>query len=168
MKKQIHIVMKSTGSYEDRFESPVKAFTSKGKAEAYVSIKNEYFNNLRDRYEQIGDDTINNIERLFEEYLKDTNIDFYNECQKSKANYEEYIKTADNSDGFADSFNWDEYYDKQSEFDKNTELVEKYADKLGLTEKEKEDIRANREYNEYGYDEIPYFYVSPHILDLED
>ena len=164
--KKVYIVMKSTGQYEDRFESPQKAFTSKEKADAYVESKNNYFDKLQERYDEIDYDVDENIGKLFNEYLKDTDKNFYDASVESDKSYDAYKKKNGNYDGFHDTFDWDRYYDLRSDFEENVELVNKYIDKCSLTEKEKEDFSVYREYHEQERDGLPHFYVSHRELEL--
>jgi len=166
--KNIYIVMKSTGQYEDRFDSPEKAFISKDKAEAYVKSKKDYFDKLQERYDEIDYNVDEKIGKLFNEYLKDTDKDFYDASVESDKAYEKYKEENGNYDGFHDTFDWDKYYELRDNFEENTDLVKKYIDKCGLSEREKEDFSIYREYHEQERDGLPYFYLSRHVLELEE
>lgn len=155
--KKIYIVMESCGQYEDRFESPVKAFTDKNKAEAFVEEKQKYYDELDEKYSAIDIDIQEKMTQLFNRYLKDTD----------KEMYDAYLKAID-LDVEAKNFNWDEYYEKESDFHDNSELVNKYMDICKLTDDERNAIAVYKEYEDNNYDGLPYFYVSHKELELED
>lgn len=155
--KKIYIVMESCGQYEDRFESPVKAFTDKNKAKAFVEEKQKYYDELDEKYSAIDIDIQEKMTQLFNRYLKDTD----------KEMYDAYLKAID-LDVEAKNFNWDEYYEKESDFHDNSELVNKYMDIYKLTDDERNAIAVYKEYEDNNYDGLPYFYVSRKELELED
>ena len=121
--KKIYIVMESYGQYEDRIESPVKAFTDKNKAKAFVEEKQKYYDELDEKYSAIDIDIQEKMTQLFNRYLKDTD----------KEMYDAYLKAID-LDVEAMNFNWDEYYEKELDFHDNSELVNKYMDICKLTD----------------------------------
>ena len=81
--KKIYIVMESCGQYEDRFESPVKAFTDKNKAEAFVEEKQKYYDELDEKYSAIDIDIQEKMTQLFNRYLKDTDKEMYDAYLKA-------------------------------------------------------------------------------------
>ena len=155
--KKIYIVMESYGQYEDRIESPVKAFTDKNKAKAFVEEKQKYYDELDEKYSAIDIDIQEKMTQLFNRYLKDTD----------KEMYDAYLKAID-LDVEAKNFNWDEYYEKELDFHDNSELVNKYMDICKLTDDERNAIAVYKEYEDNNYDGLPYFYVSHKELELED
>lgn len=155
--KKIYIVMESYGQYEDRFDSPVKAFTDKNKAKAFVEEKQKYYDELDEKYSAIDIDIQEKMTQLFNRYLKDTD----------KEMYDAYLKAID-LDVEAKNFNWDEYYEKELDFHDNSELVNKYMDICKLTDDERNAIAVYKEYEDNNYDGLPYFYVSHKELELED
>lgn len=162
MSKKIHIVMKSTGEYDDSFESPYRAFTDKKKAEALAKEKNEYFSDLEERYKSIDFDVEETVDKLFIRYLQDTDSRLYEMYNKAM--------TSNDSNDY-DEFYWENWYDKRNEFVENNELFAKYSDICNLTDDERNAIRTNIEYNkirdENGWT-MPYFYVSNKVLELEE
>lgn len=157
MCKKVYIVMESVGQYEDNVTTPVKAFTSKKKAEDYVEKQNSYYDDLWGRYDAIGFNVDDKICDAFNAYLKDTNPDMYDRMIKSVNSKE------------PDDFNWDKYYDTESDFEDNEKLVLEYLKKIGLTDDEMKQIDTYNEYNQYArYDGLPHMYVSHRELELED
>jgi hypothetical protein len=156
-KSKIYIVMKSTGQYEDSFESPYAAFTNKDKAEAFAETKNDYYHNLEEQYRAIDFDVQGKMEELFDRYLEDTNKEMF-----------EAYKDAIKPENTKNIFNWDIYYDEQLVFYENKELFNKYLEICNVTDKEKVALEVSKEYDDASYDGMPYFYVSGHVLDLEE
>jgi membrane-bound lytic murein transglycosylase len=160
-KSKIYIVMKSTGQYEDSFESPYKAFTSQEKADACVDKLKTYYDDLMDRYNQIDFDVQEKLDDLFDRYLQNTNNELFVAYKKAMSETVDAISEGE--------FDWDLYYDIEDDFKKNKELVNKYADICGLSDKERNAINVYHEYSEQADCDgsLPYFYVSSHVLDLE-
>lgn len=158
-KSKIYIVMESTGQYEDRFERPFKAFTDKNKAEELVKKKNEYYDDLIDRYRSINFDVEEKMRTLFDRYLMDTDKEMYEAYQKADSHY--------NTDS---EFNWNEFYDKENDFEEDNDLVKKYTEICGLTDEERDAILVylEYEYNSHNNDGLPYYYVSRNALELEE
>ena len=161
-KSKIYIVMESTGQYEDRFESPYKAFTSKEKADACVDKLKAYYDDLMDRYNQIDFDVQEKLNDLFDRYLQNTNNEMFVAYKKAMSETVDTISE--------EEFDWDLYYDIENDFKENNELVNKYADICGLSDKERNAINVYHEYSEHmDFDgSLPYFYVSHQVLDLEE
>lgn len=155
--KQIYIVMKSTGEYEDSFDAPFKAFTDKDKADAFVDEKQKYYDDLEEKYRAIDFDVQEKMRELFDRYLQDTH----------KNLFEAYKKAMD-AEQYDESFNWDAFYDMESDFCDNSELVNRYMDICGLSDNERNAILVNKEYRDNYEDGMPFFYVSHHVLELED
>ena len=155
--KNIYVVMKSCGQYEDRFDNPVKAFTDKNKAEAFAKEKQKYYDELDEKFRAIDFDVQEKKDNMFDRYLKDTN----------KEMYDAYMKAMD-SDGEAMNFNWNEYYEKEQYFHNNSELINKYAEICELTDDERNAIAVYDEYNYNDYDGLPYYYVSHIEVELEE
>ena len=159
----IYIVMKSTGQYEDRFERPYKAFTDKEKAERLVKEKNDYYSDLGSRYMKIDIDVQTKLEEMFARYLQDTDKEIYEAYQKA-IKHEEWFEDVE------DTFDWDGFYEKQNGFKEDKALVSKYIEICGLTDKERDAVLVYLEYEENSqyHDGLPYFYVSHHVLKLEE
>ena len=161
-KNKIYIVMKSTGQYEDSFERPYKAFTSREKANACADKLKAYYDDLMDRYNQIDFDVREKLNELFDRYLQNTNNELFIAYKKAMEEPVDRIPEVE--------FDWNEYYNIEDDFKKNKELVNKYADICGLSDKERNAINVYQEYYEQmdGDGTLPYFYVSNQILDLEE
>ena len=161
-KSKVYIVMKSTGQYEDSFESPYKAFTSQEKADVCVDKLKAYYDDLTDRYNQIDFDVQGKLNELFDRYLQNTNNEMFIAYKKAMTETVDSIPEVE--------FDWDEYYDIEDNFKENKELVNKYADICGLSDKERKAISVYQEYSEQMDCDgsLPYFYVSNRVLSLDD
>jgi hypothetical protein len=161
-KNKIYIVMESTGQYEDSIERPYKAFTSQEKADACVYKLKAYYDDLMDRYNQIDFDVQEKLNELFDRYLQNTNNELFIAYKKAMEEPVDRIPEVE--------FDWNEYYNIEDDFKKNKELVNKYADICGLSDKERNAINVYQEYSEHMDCDgsLPYFYVSHQVLDLEE
>ena len=154
--------MESTGQYEDSIERPYKAFTSQEKADACVYKLKAYYDDLVDRYNQIDFDVQEKLNELFDRYLQNTNNELFVAYKKAMSETVDTISEGE--------FDWDEYYNIEDDFKQNKELVNKYADICGLSDKERNAISIYQEYSEHMDCDgsLPYFYVSHQVLVLEE
>lgn len=165
--KEIYVVIKTTGSYENRMETCVKAFEKKEQAEAFVKERNEYYDDLTERENKVGDDIENTILGLYHLYLKDVDPEYYQEYLNAEDDYDSYVEEHGSSFNYIEIFDWDIYYEKKRDFEENIELVLQYADKVGLRKDDKEDIKTHFEYEKKcDFGELPYFYVQSNPIIL--
>lgn len=150
MSKEIYVVMKSVGQYEDRFETQEKAFLSKEKADFYVKEHQDYYEELSEKYDNIEINVDDKKEEAFHLYLKETNTQLYDVIMKA-INNNDYYNSQDNE-------NWDAYYEIRDVYEDNKKLVSEYLHKIGLTDSELEQIKVYDEYQNTYYDGLPYYY----------
>lgn len=153
--KKIYIVTKSSGDYDVIFERPVKAFVDNNKAEAYAEEMNDYYTKLQEKYLAIDFDINDLLFSLFDKYLENTNKEYYEEYKE--ASQDDTIK-----------FDWDKYYSDAEDFLDNKELVKKYMDICEITEREREALSIDNEYQIKCCYGKPFFYVSSSALELEE
>lgn len=139
--EKIFIVEETTGEYEDRFTRPVKAFRSEEDANAYCNEQQKYYDELSDKYTELTDpksefnaDALN--EKAYQAYLKDVAPDLL----------EHYEKLGSNANDR--SFDWERYYKYESSFLGNSDTRKKYYKKIGMSEKDIENMEIIDEYNE--------------------
>lgn len=138
--EKIFIVEETTGEYEDRFTRPVKAFRSEEDANAYCNEQQKYYDELSDKYTELTDpksafnaDALN--EKAYHAYLKDIAPDLSEQYEKLGCNANDK------------SFDWERYYSYEySFFDLDTR--KKYYKKIGMSEKDIENMEVIDEYNE--------------------
>ncbi len=150
MSKEIYVVMKSVGQYEDRFETQEKAFSSKEKADSYIKQHRDYYDELSKKYDNIEINVDDKKEEAFHLYLKETNTQLYDVIMKA-INNNDYYNSQDNE-------NWDAYYEIRDAYEDNKKLVSEYLHKIGLTDSELEQIKVYDEYQNTYYDGLPYYY----------
>lgn len=148
--EKIFIVEETTGQYEDRITTCVKAFRSEKEAKTYCDEHNKYYEELSDMYTDLTDpsSTFNadNIkEKAFHAYLKDVAPELVEQYERLSV-------------GKLD-FDWNSYEDYETNFDCDQEIKEKYYKKIELTDDEIKKMKIIEEYEDL-YDGIPYFSVS--------
>ena len=153
--REIYIVMCVTG--DDT--SPVKAFASKLKAEAYAKVMNEHYDELESKYMSLSQEEKKKIERLlFMRYLMETDSSYY-----------ERAKKAFDDDDDEKHFDFDEFWSRFDDFLSERELVHEYMNVCEITDKQRECIKVFEEYEKNEYNNVlPFYYMSNQTIEFEE